>query len=356
MSTNLIDAYVSEIGHRLPRKSHADIEAEIRSILQDMLEERSQKADRPVDDEMTLDVLKAYGAPEKVAATYQGERYLIGPRLYPVFLTVVRIVFPVIAILAGVGAIINVAQHVASVDDVFRTFIYVIIGLVTSAVSVLGNIVFIFAILEWALFRAGAKVDVKGLPKEKEWDPRSLTKVSLPNQVKIGEITAEIIGCFAAIVIFNFYPQIIGFGFASNGAWYVGAGNWTFIPLLSERFFYFVPYMTLVWGLTITLDIVLLRMSRWNMLARITSIGLKVIGIIIAAVMLAGPSLIGITAESLSANLGDASAAQTLVFLLSQFVHLLVWLIIILGSLDVIRLIYRLIMGKEFPFLVPEKK
>ena len=77
--------------------------------------------------------------------------------------------------------------------------------------TALGNIVLIFAILEWALFRAGAKVDFKGLPKEKEWDPRSLIKVSPSNQVKMGETIVEIVGCFAAIVIFNFYPQIIGF-------------------------------------------------------------------------------------------------------------------------------------------------
>jgi hypothetical protein len=356
MSTNLIDTYVSEVGCRLPRKTHTDIEAEIRSILQDMLEERSQKTGKPVDDEMTLDILKAYGAPEKVAATYQGERYLIGPRLYPVFLMVFKIAFPIIAILAGVGAIINVAQHVASVDDVSRTVFYVFTGVVTSVISALGNIVLVFAFLEWALFRAGGKVVVKGLPKEKEWDPRSLTKVSSPNQVKMGDTIAEIVGCFAAIVIFNFYPQIIGFGYAPNGNWYVGAGNWTFIPLLSVRFFYFVPYLTLIWALTIALDIVLLRMGHWNTLARTSSIGLKVIGIIIPAVMMAGPSLLAITADTLTASLGDAGEAQILITFLSQLVHLVLWLAIIVGSLDVVRLTYRLITNKELPLDVPQEK
>ncbi len=103
MSTNLIDDYVSEVGRRLPRKTHTDIEAEIRSILQDMLEERSQKNGKPVDEEMTLGVLKEYGAPEKVAATYLGDRYLIGPRLYPIFMLVLRIVLIVTGILALIG-------------------------------------------------------------------------------------------------------------------------------------------------------------------------------------------------------------------------------------------------------------
>src|ERR1035437_9005109 len=103
MNSNLIDAYVSEIGRRLPRKTRGDIEAEIRSILQDMLDERSQKTGKPVDEEMTLEVLKAYGAPDKVAATYQGERYLIGPRIYPTFMLVLRVVLVVIGVLAAIG-------------------------------------------------------------------------------------------------------------------------------------------------------------------------------------------------------------------------------------------------------------
>ena len=39
---NLLDRYVSEVGKYLPRKNRADIEAEIRSTLEDMIEERNQ--------------------------------------------------------------------------------------------------------------------------------------------------------------------------------------------------------------------------------------------------------------------------------------------------------------------------
>jgi len=356
MSTNLIDTYVSEIGHRLPRKTRADIEAEIRSILQDMLEERSQKTGKPVDEEMTLEVLKAYGAPEKVAATYQGERYLIGPRLYPIFITVLRIVLIVTGILAAIGLGVAVYQTTLTPLNTFETIIKAFANFGVSMMIALGNIVFIFAILEWSLFHAGAKVDLKGLQREKEWDPRSLTKVTSTNQVKMGETIAEIVGCFAAIVIFNFYPQIIGFGYTTNGNWYVGAGNWTFIPLLSEAFFKFVPYLTLVWALTIILDIVLLRMGHWNTVACINSIGLKVIGIIIAVVMLAGPSLLAIAADNLIASLGDIGAAQIVLAYLSQLVRLVLWLAIIVGSLEVIKLTYRLIFNRELPLNIPIKK
>jgi len=348
MSTNLIDTYVSEVGRHLPRKTRADIEAEIRSILQDMLDERSQKTGKPVDDDLTLDVLKAYGAPEKVAATYLGERYLIGPRLYPIFMLVLRIVLLVTGILAAIGLGIALSYTIGNPQNAFETIIKAIANFAASIITALGNIVLIFAILEWALFRAGAKVDVRSLPKEKEWDPSSLTKVSTPNQVKMGETIVEIVGCFAAIVIFNFYPQIIGFTPSLNSVF--ENGNWssvTFVPLLSEAFFYYVPFLTLVWAATIILNIVLLRMGHWTTITRLFTIGLKVINLIIAAAMLSGPSLIAIDSATLISALGDANAAGILMPMITLAVHIVLWLAIIGGSIDIIRVIYRTVTDSK---------
>ncbi len=89
----LLDRYVIEVGKHLPRKNRVDIEREIRSSLEDMLEDRSKESGQPVDDALILDLLRGYGAPETVAATYLPERYLIGPRLYPFFSMVVKIVW-----------------------------------------------------------------------------------------------------------------------------------------------------------------------------------------------------------------------------------------------------------------------
>ena len=171
MSTNLIDTYVSEVGRRLPRKTRSDIQAEIRSILQDMLEERSQKSGKPIDEELTLEVLKAYGSPEKVAATYVGDRYLIGPRLYPVFMLVLRIVLIVIGVLAAVGLGIAVYQTTLTPLNAIETILRAIASFVASAVTVLGNVVLIFAILEWALFRAGGEAGSRRAPKRKGMGP-----------------------------------------------------------------------------------------------------------------------------------------------------------------------------------------
>jgi hypothetical protein len=67
---NLIDRYVTEVGKHLPRKNRLDIEAELRSTLEDMLEDRSQQAGRPADEALATELLQEYGAPRKVAASY----------------------------------------------------------------------------------------------------------------------------------------------------------------------------------------------------------------------------------------------------------------------------------------------
>jgi hypothetical protein len=353
MSTNLIDTYVSEVGRRLPKKTRADIQAEIRSILQDMLDERSRNAGKPVDDEMTLEVLKAYGSPEKVAATYQGERYLIGPRLFPIFMLVLRIVLIVTGVLAAIGLGIALSHMILPASKAIETILKAIGNYASSIMIALGNIVFIFAILEWALFRAGGQVEFKGLSKEKEWDPRTLMKVTPPNQIKMGETITEIVGCFAAIVIFNFYPQIIGFtpslnGVLDSGNWAVGFGNLNFVPLLSAAFFAFVPYLTLVWTLTILMDIVLLRMGYWTAVTRTLLIGLKIVNIVIAAAMLGVPSLLAISTASLTSAMG-AEAARILMTMLSVFVRVILWISIIGNTVEIIRAISRIVKNNLIP-------
>jgi hypothetical protein len=347
---NLIDIYVTEVGRRLPQKGRADIEAELRSTLEDMLEERSKKTGRSVDEALTLDLLKEYGAPDKVATTYQGERYLIGPQLYPVFLMVLKFVFPVIAVLAAFGAFVQVSRHVASVQDVFGTLFSVFAGVVTATISALGSLVLIFAVIERALYSSGKKIDLKDTLKEKEWDPHSLTRINSPDQIKLAERVIEIVGCFAAILIFNFYPQLIGFGFTSGGGWYLGTGSWNHLPLLSAEFFKYVPYLTVVWVLTIVLDVVLLRIGHWNILTRIFAIGLKLVTVIITAAMLVGPSIIALTPASLTTVTGDAHSAQTLMSIITQVVRIALWLGIIGGSIDLLRMIYQTVFrGSRLP-------
>src|SRR5512138_2038150 len=109
---NLVDRYIAEVGKHLPRKNRADIEAEIRSTLEDMLDERMQAsgAKDPADEATVMALLKEYGSPREVAATYKTHQYLIGPRLFPIFEMVVRIVLVVVAGASLIGLGVSLSE------------------------------------------------------------------------------------------------------------------------------------------------------------------------------------------------------------------------------------------------------
>ncbi|MBU2610849.1 MAG: hypothetical protein KJ606_07890, partial [Chloroflexi bacterium] len=219
---NLIDTYVSEVGRHLPQKSRADIEAEMRSVLEDMLDERSKKAGKPADDEMVFDLLKEYGAPEKVAASYLPERHLIGPQLFPLFMLVVKIVFSVLGIMALIGFGIAVATTGVTSQAFLELLGKSILQAAGGAIQVFGNIVLVFAILQRVLPASELKDE-----ESREWEPRSLLKITPPDRVGIPGPVFEILLNFAAILVFNFYPQLFNFGYSANSLWFIASSEIT---------------------------------------------------------------------------------------------------------------------------------
>jgi hypothetical protein len=74
--SSLIDRYLYDITKRLPEKSRADVERELRSNIEDMLPED------PTDDDVVR-VLTELGSPAKLSAAYRSNpRYLISPELF----------------------------------------------------------------------------------------------------------------------------------------------------------------------------------------------------------------------------------------------------------------------------------
>jgi hypothetical protein len=340
----LIDTYVSEVGRRLPRKNRTDIEAELRSTLEDSLEERGRKTGKPVDDELAVEVLREYGAPEKVAASYQGERYLIGPRLYPTFELVLKIVASVLGTLAVIGMAVQLVHSGATLLN----FANGIAGVLSAFVTALGNVVLIFAIIEWTLRTQGKTIQAE--TGEKTWDPRSLEKITPSNQVKLGEGITEIVMDAIAIVVFNFYPQIIGFTYSLNNVF--ETGNWSglpFFPLFTGLFFSrFVPWLTLVWGLDILGHILVLRMGKWTVGTRLFNIAVRAGSIAVGAVMLATPGLVNITVEAITAaGTLDAGTAELLAGMARQGFASVLVIVMAVEALEIGKHIYRLVTDRK---------
>lgn len=328
----LIDRYIAEVGRHLPQKSRADIEKEIRSTLEDMLEDRSAQTNKPVDEEMMVQVLKDFGHPRKVAASYMPDRYLIGPQLYPYFIMVIKWA---LLVAFGVGLIrlsIGIIQAGPTVDAIVRSIVDSFLSMGGIAITVLGNVVLIFAIIERAL------PDLKELSLD--WDPRSLPDEA-PTQsqaVNVPETVANIVFTLIGVLILNFYPQILGMGFIQNG-------EWVFIPLLSAAFFQYLPWINLFSGLEIVKDFILLRQERWQLVTSWFSVVLDVLQIGMLYVIVRGPSVVGLTAANLqAAGIVDATTMLSLINACATFGMIVA---IIVLTIQLVVKIYRILTGNR---------
>ena len=85
---NLMERYIIEVGRHLPRKGREEVLNELRSTLQDMLDDRVVEG-KPAEADVEA-LLREYGSPRQVAKSYGSEQYVIGPDLYPFFVMVTR--------------------------------------------------------------------------------------------------------------------------------------------------------------------------------------------------------------------------------------------------------------------------
>ena len=336
----LIDRYVTEVGRRLSLvKGHADIEKELRSTLEDMLEDRVQKSGRPADEAMEVELLKEYGAPDKVAATYNPHPYLIGPRMFPFFMKILKIVLFAISIAFVVITGIRIATISPMAGPEFANAIGDgLSGIFSAALGAFGNIVLIFAILERFAPISEFKMD----DENEEWNPASLTKEPEPDDVKPWEPILAIVFIFIVLSIFNFNPQLIG-------VYNFDGEKWTSFPLFTDAFFRLLPLINIGWVAEIILNGMLLRSGRWDTSTRLVSIGIKAFQIVILFLLVTGPAFLAITPESLKASgiFDDAEAAQTLGMLAQQGIRIALSLGILGTVVEIIKTIYKMVTQRS---------
>jgi hypothetical protein len=324
---NLIDKYIVEVGKYLPRKNRADIEAEIRSTLEDMLEERKQ-SQGAADDETIIALLKEYGAPRQVAESYTGPRYLIGPRVFPIFELVTKIVLLVLIAVSLAGLGISLSKSELAGPEFLKTIGESALGLLGGLITAFGNIVLVFAILERVL-------PAKEFEEEEKWDPAELAKEPDPDRVKFSEQIFEMFFLVLFLIVFNLYPGIIGIGFFSES-------QWVFIsPVLTEAFFSYLPWINVLILLQLALNVYLLRRGVWNVPTRIMNIALELGSIALAVAMLRGPDLLALTTSQFAGTPLEESA-QVFVTIANLAPTLALTVVIIVSSIEVAQAIFHL--------------
>ena len=339
---NLIDKYIAEIGKHLPRKQRADIEAEIRSTLEDMLEERNQakgavlsasQSKDPADEATVMELLKEYGSPREVAAKYKTHQYLIGPRLFPLFERVIWIVFAIVAGASLIGLGVGLAKTSLTGPAFVSTLGEWLGGLLSGLIAAFGNVTLVFAIIE----RTKAANEFE---KEfKDWDPKDLQQEHDPDQIDRADHIATLIFTFLGLVVFNLYPNLIAIRYASDGTWFT-------LPILTEIFFRFLPWINIMGLLQISFSLYMLGQKDWTPLARLLGILIDIAGMVLAVLILRTPGIFAITPEALR-SIGMGEGADGLSRLLQVGPSIIIIVIVVVAAVKVIQSLLRLFASKS---------
>jgi hypothetical protein len=296
-----------------------------------MLEERKQ-GEGAADEATVIALLKEYGAPREVAESYTGPRYLIGPRVYPIFELVTKIVMAVLLAIALAGLGISLARSSLAGPEFLLTIGESALDLLSGLITVFGNIVLVFAILERVL-------PAKEFEEEEEWNPAELASEPDPDKVKFSEVVFEMFFLVLFLIVFNLYPNVIGFGFFRNS-------NWVFISsVLTDAFFSYLPWINVLFALQLGFDIYLLREGVWNTSLRISNGLLELGSIALAVAMLRGPDLVALTPEKL-AGTPVAESAELFTKLANFVPNLVLTIVIIVSSIEVAQTVFHLVKNK----------
>ena len=232
---DMINRYIYQVTKHLNPMNKNDIDNELRTLIYDMLEARTQ--DKTPTKEDILAVLKELGNPLELAEKYRDtSRYLISPEIFPLYLFVLKIVIG--ATLFGMS-IATVLELITSYSHIWYSYIGKWLGgMITSVGMAFAWITILFAILEWN------GVNLKKLIPG--WEVEELPPVPVKEaNIPIGEPIAGIIFSIIGMVIFTTAPQLLG-------AYYNDGGVLTAIPVFNmDTFRVVLPLflITMVLGL-----------------------------------------------------------------------------------------------------------
>lgn len=193
---DLVERYIREVGRYLPAKERADIEAELRSQIHDQVEDRYGGAATQAD---VAAVLRELGDPRRMAASYGGAQYLVGPALYPALMFTLRrgwvLIPPIVVVVRMVVALLDGASR-----GLMGLLVEAALGAAQATFLFTAIVVLIFAIME----RSGEDVG-EFAGKEQGFDPLTLPEVDDPATVDRVEATFGIaFGAFMAVALLYF--------------------------------------------------------------------------------------------------------------------------------------------------------
>jgi hypothetical protein len=243
----MISRYIYQVTKELPINSRKDIDDELRTLIFDMLEEKTLGNDASPKD---IDwVLTELGDPSKMADSYRDKsKYLIGPTLFPNYILVMKIALVCSLIAMSLVTMIEILMNPV---DLVTSITKIITNMVSSGFSVFTWVTIIFGIIEYS--------GVISKESKNEWNVSSLP--SLPEQgqsISIVDPIVSMLFTFLLGAIIVLKPQLFGIYFYNHTLNIVPV----FDILVLKKV---IPLFILVFGLSIANEILTMIIRKYTL-------------------------------------------------------------------------------------------
>lgn len=281
--TELVERYLYDVTRRLPEKQRKDIEEELRTLIEDMAEERREREEEP---ECVMEkVLEELGAPAKLAAKYRGEKeHLIGGEYYASYCQILKIVLVCVGAGMVLSALVSVivTASTESMDGFIRSVQGGMLNLGTipaALVQAFGWVTLVFFLLE--------RNQVKLQQTEEPWQVSRLPRIPCEKAViSRGDAVAGLFFGMVFFVIFLCIPEYLGF-WVKNGN-----GEMISVPLFNMQIWNkLLPLLVVSFGLGIVDDFVKLVVGHYNLLVMGVSVVCSTISLGVICYLFKGTAL-----------------------------------------------------------------
>ncbi len=252
MTSEWIKRYTHAVARQLPERQREDIERELSGLITEKIDDRLQG--RVATDADIKAVLTEMGDPRRLADRYRGRpRTLIGPELYPTYLTILTITLGAVAIAMLVAFIV---QTVVTPGGVIDHLLAGLANLFNAAAQAFAWVTVSFALAE----RFGDAKQLSAAAVGSDWTPADLPE--LPERslyIGRGEPIASIV--FTAV-----FTALVTVALNIFGIWVFdsGRGGQVVSFLNADVFRTYLPFIWALAALSIVNEILKLATGRWT--------------------------------------------------------------------------------------------
>lgn len=300
---NLTEIYIQEVTRRLPEKNREDIALELQSTIGDMLPDDYNEHD-------VKEVLEKLGNPAALASGYRDQpMHLIGPRYFDVYLSLLKMIIPIAAVIAVISMIaeyfIGFGGEEAVMNAVLNMMGEGIWRIIEVGIHVFFWLTVVFVILE----RTDKGKEQHPLSASlKKWTPEDLkTVIYIPKKKAITKL--EVFGYLMWTAIWAtlyFYANHL-LGIYEGG----GEGLKFVMPALNQDVLLrYWPIVIVVIALEIGLALYKLLKGQWTRKVAIFNTIVELFATVVFIVIVSNPNLMNLESITYMSKLFTTSTKQ----------------------------------------------